>query len=81
MMSFYSSLRDVNTFTAIDNLSRFNNSCLKLPVSTLVDIILIVDIVIAHDGDEPLKDYISEFLICTYIICDKESFVREVMCA
>jgi len=39
MMSFYSSLRDVNTFTAIDNLSRFNNSCLKLPVSTLVDII------------------------------------------
>jgi len=29
----------INTFTAIVDLSRFNNSCLKLPVSTLVDLI------------------------------------------
>jgi len=29
----------INTFTAIDNLSRFNNSCLISPVSTLVDLI------------------------------------------
>ena len=29
---------DVNTFTAIVDLSRFNNSCLKSPASTLVDL-------------------------------------------
>ena len=28
----------VNTFTAIVDLSRFNNSCLKWPTSTLVDL-------------------------------------------
>ena len=28
----------INTFTAIDDLSRFNNSRLKLPASTLVDL-------------------------------------------
>ena len=28
----------VNTFTAIVDLSRFNNSCLKSPASTLVDL-------------------------------------------
>ena len=28
----------VNTFTAIVDLSRFNNSCLKSPTSTLVDL-------------------------------------------
>jgi len=28
-----------NTFTAVIDLSQFNNSCLKLPVSTLVDLI------------------------------------------
>jgi len=28
----------INTFTAIVDLSRFNNSCLKLPASTLVDL-------------------------------------------
>ena len=28
----------INTFTAIVDLSRFNNSCLKSPVSTLVDL-------------------------------------------
>ena len=28
----------LNTFTAIVDLSRFNNSCLKSPVSTLVDL-------------------------------------------
>ena len=30
---------DFNTFTAIVYLSRFNNSCLKSPASTLVDLI------------------------------------------
>ena len=30
--------RDINTFTAIVDLSRFNNSCLKSPASTLVDL-------------------------------------------
>ena len=29
----------INTFTAIVDLSRFNNSCLKSPASTLVDLI------------------------------------------
>jgi hypothetical protein len=29
----------LNTFTAIADLSRFNNSCLKSPASTLVDLI------------------------------------------
>ena len=29
---------NVNTFTAIVDLSRFNNSCLKSPASTLVDL-------------------------------------------
>ena len=29
---------DFNTFTAIVDLSRFNNSCLKSPASTLVDL-------------------------------------------
>jgi len=29
----------LNTFTAIVNLSQFNNSCLKSPASTLVDLI------------------------------------------
>jgi len=29
----------INTFTAIVNLSRFNNSRLKSPASTLVDLI------------------------------------------
>ena len=28
----------INTFTAIVDLSRFNNSCLKSPTSTLVDL-------------------------------------------
>ena len=28
----------INTFTAIVDLSRFNNSCLKSPASTLVDL-------------------------------------------
>jgi len=28
----------INTFTAIVDLSRFNNSCLKSPLSTLVDL-------------------------------------------
>ena len=28
----------INTFAAIDDLSRFNNSRLKLPASTLVDL-------------------------------------------
>ena len=28
----------LNTFTAIIDLSRFNNSCLKSPTSTLVDL-------------------------------------------
>ena len=28
----------LNTFTAIVDLSRFNNSCLKSPTSTLVDL-------------------------------------------
>ena len=28
----------INTFTAIVDLSRFNNSCLKSPGSTLVDL-------------------------------------------
>ena len=31
-------LLSLNTFTAIDELSRFNNSCLKSPASTLVDL-------------------------------------------
>jgi len=31
---------DVNTFTAIVDLSRFNNSCLKSQASTLVDLII-----------------------------------------
>jgi hypothetical protein len=30
---------DVNTFTAIVDLSQFNNSCLKSPASTLVNLI------------------------------------------
>ena len=30
--------RTLNTFTAIVDLSRFNNSCLKSPASTLVDL-------------------------------------------
>ena len=30
--------RFINTFTAIVDLSRFNNSCLKSPASTLVDL-------------------------------------------
>jgi len=29
----------LNTFTAVVDLSRFNNSCLRLPASTLVDLI------------------------------------------
>ena len=29
---------DFNTFTAIVDLSRFSNSCLKSPASTLVDL-------------------------------------------
>ena len=29
----------INTFTAIVDLSQFNNSCLKSPASTLVDLI------------------------------------------
>ena len=29
----------INTFTTIVDLSRFNNSCLKSPASTLVDLI------------------------------------------
>ena len=29
---------NINTFTAIVDLSRFNNSCLKSPASTLVDL-------------------------------------------
>ena len=29
---------NINTFTAIVDLSRFNNSCLKSPSSTLVDL-------------------------------------------
>ena len=29
----------INTFTAIVDLSRYNNSCLKSPASTLVDLI------------------------------------------
>ena len=33
-------LVDINTFTAIVDLSRFNNSCLKSPASTLVDLII-----------------------------------------
>jgi len=32
-------LLEFNTFTAVDDLSRFNSSCLKLPTSTLVDLI------------------------------------------
>ena len=28
----------INTFTAVVDLSRFNNSCLKSPASTLVDL-------------------------------------------
>ena len=37
---FYLALRNllINTFTAIVDLSRFNNSCLKSPASTLVDL-------------------------------------------
>ena len=35
---FLSSLSHFNTFTAIVDLSRFNNSCLKSPASTLVDL-------------------------------------------
>ena len=31
-------LHTINTFTAIVDLSRFNNSCLKSPASTLVDL-------------------------------------------
>jgi len=31
----------LNTFTAIVDLGRFNNSCLKSPVSTLVDLIFL----------------------------------------
>ena len=31
-------LMHLNTFTAIVDLSRFNNSCLKSPASTLVDL-------------------------------------------
>ena len=31
-------VRSFNTFTAIVDLSRFNNSCLKSPASTLVDL-------------------------------------------
>ena len=31
---------NINTFTAIVDLSRFNNSCLKSPASTLVDLII-----------------------------------------
>jgi len=31
--------KQINTFTAIVNLSRFNNSCLKSPALTLVDLI------------------------------------------
>ena len=30
--------RPINTFTAIVDLSRFHNSCLKSPASTLVDL-------------------------------------------
>ena len=30
----------IDTFTAIVDLSRFNNSCLKSPASTLVDLII-----------------------------------------
>ena len=33
-------LYELNTFTAIVDLSRFNNSCLKSPASTLVDLII-----------------------------------------
>jgi hypothetical protein len=33
------STENFNTFTAIVDLSRFNNSCLKMPVSTSVDLI------------------------------------------
>ena len=29
---------EINTFTAIVDLSRFNNSCLKSPASTLIDL-------------------------------------------
>ena len=32
------SMVSFNTFTAIVDLSRFNNSCLKSPTSTLVDL-------------------------------------------
>ena len=34
----YERTRNLNTFTAIVDLSRFNNSCLKSPASTLVDL-------------------------------------------
>ena len=35
---FSGNFREINTFTAIVDLSRFNNSCLKSPASTLVDL-------------------------------------------
>ena len=38
--SFFHSIIYFNTFTAIVDLSRFNNSCLKSPASTLVDLTL-----------------------------------------
>ena len=40
--SFYPQISQgfLNTFTAIVDLSRFNNSCLKSPASTLVDLII-----------------------------------------
>ena len=34
----YSRVGTLNTFTAIVDLGRFNNSCLKSPASTLVDL-------------------------------------------
>ena len=37
-LDFNTSVTGINTFTAIVDLSRFNNSCLKSPASTLVDL-------------------------------------------
>ena len=38
MVEYWQGYVSINTFTAIVDLSRFNNSCLKSPASTLVDL-------------------------------------------
>ena len=38
LLFLFPSITLINTFTAIVDLSRFNNSCLKSPTSTLVDL-------------------------------------------